>query len=152
MAAVSDPSFSGFDPELFRSKIKSTMRMGLPNTTSERATFRWTVGRTFASQDGGGSPWDFGATPLTTTAHADVLVDCAVEFVTRTTLAGGTALGEFETPRAVITILDEDYSSVVGADLVILGGNTYKIDFVAPPIGLFTVTIYQVHCSAMDES
>jgi hypothetical protein len=152
MATVSDPSFSGFNADLFRSKIKSTMRMGLPNTTAERATFRWTVGHTFASADGGGSPWDFGATPVTTTAHADVQIDCAVDFVPRATLAGGTAVGHFDTPRAIITVLDEDYPDIVGADTVLLGENVYTIDFVAPPVGLFTVTIYQLHVSAQDET
>jgi hypothetical protein len=35
---------------------------------------------------------------------------------------------------------------------VLLGQNTYVVDFVAPPIGLFNVTIYQMYCSARDES
>lgn len=147
------PSIGGaFNAAQFRSIIKSVMHMGLPETTGLRPTFRWTVERTFSSADDDGNPWDFSASPTTTTAPADVLIDCAVEFVPRATLAGGTALGHFDTPRAIITIMDVDYPSIEGADQVLLGGNTYHVDFVAPPIGLFDCTVYQLHVSAVDES
>ena len=152
MASTTDPRASGFDAAAFRDSIQFAMNMGLPQTASERVTFRWTPEKDYAIEDPGGNPYDYTATPTSTNAPADVQVDAAVEFVTRTTLSGGTPVGEFNTPRAVITLLDVDYAEVEGADQVLLGGNTYKVDFIAPPIGLFEVTIYQIHCSAMDES
>ena len=154
MAGTTDPRASGFDAATFRDSIQFAMNMGLPETTSERVTFRWTPEKDWRIEDPGGNPYDYSSTnaPTNTVAPADVQVDAAVEFVTRTTLSGGTAIGEFNTPRAVITLLDVDYAQIEGADKVLLGGNTYYVDFVAPPMGLFDVTIYQIHCSAGDES
>lgn len=143
---------TGFDAAAFRTAIKNTMRMGAPQDTNERATFIWTTTKTYSRADSGGKPWTKDASVQTTSAHDPVQIDVAVEFVPRSTLAGGTPVGNFETPRAIITVLDEDYALIEGADKVLLGENTYNIDFVAPPIGLFEVTVYQLHCSARDES
>lgn len=145
-------SNSAFDATAFRTAIRSAMTMGLPGTTSERATFRWTPDKTFATADGAGKPYSWGATPTTTTTHADVQVPVAVEFSARPAGSLSTVMGEFDTSRAVITVLDEDYADIVGADLVLLGGNTYEIEFVGPPMGLFDVTVYQLFCLARDES
>lgn len=154
MASTSDARASGFDAATFRDSIQFAMNMGLPETASERCTFRWTPEKDYRIEDPGGNPYDFTATntPTNTVAPADVQVDAAVEFVSRSTLSQGTALGELNTPRATITLLDVDYALVEGADQVLLGGNTYDVDYVAPPVGLFEVTIYQIHCSAVDES
>jgi hypothetical protein len=152
MASTTDPRASGFNAAQFRDAIKFAMNMGLPNTVSERATFRWTPDYTYSTSDPGGTPYDLESTPTATDAPEDVQIDCAVEFVSKANASGGTALGPFDVTRAVITILDTDYSSVAGADQVLLGENTYKVDFVAPPMGLFEVTIYQVYCTAVDES
>lgn len=147
------PGFGNqFDPVVFRDSVKKVMKMGAPDSEALRATFIWTPVSTYSTADSGGQPWSIDETPVTTTEHDPVLVDVAVEFVARTTLAGGTPLGHFDTPRAIITILDDDYALVSGADKVLLGGNTYTIDLVAPPLGLFSVTIYQLHCSAIDEA
>ena len=49
-------------------------------------------------------------------------------------------------------MLDVDYADVEGAEWVRLGGNTYDVLFVEPPMGLFDVTIYRIHCAARDET
>lgn len=152
MATVSTAGFSGFNAALFREKIKATMRMGLPQNPALRATFKWLTVNTYSAHDSNGNPWSFSSVPATTSAHADVLIDCAVEFKPRATLAGGTEVGHFDTPRVVLTVLDDDYALVIGATHVLLGTNTYNIDFIAPPAGLFEVTIYEIHLSAVDES
>lgn len=149
---TSDPRGSGFNETQFRDAIKFAMSMGTPQTEAMRPTFRWTTVKTFNNADSGGKPWTKNATPTSTESKPDVQIDCAVEFVTRTTLSGGTAIGDFDTPRAKLTVLDVDYPSIEGANEVLLGGNTYKIDFVAPPDGLFGVEVYYIHCSAIDES
>lgn len=128
------------------------MIMGLPLSESERITFRWTPESTWAVDDPGGSPYNFAATPVSTETHADVLVPAAVEFSARLASSSGESIGDFDNSRAIITILDEDYELVRTADLVILGGNAYEIEFVAPPLGLFEVTVYQLYCVARDES
>ena len=129
--------------------------MGLPNDVADRPTFKWDTVRTYANSanvDASGNPWNFSTTPTTSTTHADVQVDCAVEFIPRVTLAGGTPIGHFDTPRAIITVLDEDYTLIEGATSVTLGQNEYVIDYIAPPLGMFSVTVYQIHCSAKDEA
>jgi hypothetical protein len=152
MAGTTDPRASGFNATQFRDAIRFAMNMGLPQSTLERVTFRWTDHNDYAIEDPEGLPYKFTATPILTTSHVDVLATAAVEFVTRASLTDGSAVGSFDTPRAIITILDEDYVLVDTANRIVLGGNTYKIDFVAPPFGLFDVTVWQIHCTAMDES
>jgi hypothetical protein len=142
--AGSNPAF---DATAFRTAIKSAMAMGAPTSVQERATFRWVTAKTFNIDDPAGRPYDWGQAPATSTTTADVQIDCAVEFTS--TSSTTNAVGQFEKARATITVLDEDYVKIIGADQVILGGDTYVIDFVEPPIGLFEVTIYQVHCSAL---
>ena len=130
------------------------MNMGLPESSSERVTFRWSADPVFDTADNAGNPYDFTATPVSSPTRPDVQIDAAVEFMASTSLVSesGTVFGGFQTPSAVITVLDEDYPSVVGADKVLLGGTTYNVVYVAPPIGLFDLTIYQVHARAGDES
>lgn len=152
MASTTDPRAAGFDAAAFRDAIKFAMNMGAPEDTSERVTFRWKTVKTYNQADPHGNPYNRRATPVSTTTHADVQIDCAVEFIPRASLGTGTPVGDFETPRAIITVLDEDYPSVEGADEVLMGGNVYRIDYVQPPVGLFSVTIYQIHVSAESES
>ena len=160
MAETNDPRQAAFSSARFRDAIKFAMKMGTPNPTPNRGTFRWNDVKTYDVADGGGNPYDFTKVPLTTESWPDVQVDMAVEFISRSTLSGRTAIAEFDTPRAVLTILDEDWDLVLDTegtprpmpDVVLLGGNVYNIDYVAPDIGLFDVNVYQIHCSAVDES
>lgn len=152
MARVTNPAFAGFDAAAFRLAIRSTMTMAAPNATADRATFRWSPVKTFGTEDPGHNPYSWTATPSSTTTHADVQVPVAVEFSAPRLASKETPLGEFDTARAIITVLDVDYDLIVGADLILLGQNTYEIQFVAPPIGLFDVTVYQIYADARDES
>jgi hypothetical protein len=153
MATPTDANFgAGFDAAAFRSAIRSTMEMGLPNTAAERATFRWNVERTYEREDPSHNPYEWDEVPSTELTHADVQIPVAVEFSARPAASLDTAIGQFDVGRAIITILDVDYELVRGADLVLLGENTYVIDFVGPPIGLFEVTVYQAYASALDET
>lgn len=147
--ASSNPAFN---PAVFRQAIRDTMIMGLPNATAEKPTFRWNPNKTYATADPGGAPYDFTAAPVVTVAPADVQVAVAVEFSSRPAGSLETVIGEFDNSRVIITVLDEDYELIRGADEVILGGNTYDIQFVGPPLGLFEVTVYQIFAIARDES
>lgn len=154
MATSLDPLAAKFDAAGFRNSIKKVMVMGLPENVTERATFQWKTVRSYAIEAPSGNPYDFAATPSTTTSHPDVQVPVAVEFVPNATgrASGGTPIGEFDNPRVILTVLDEEYEQVKTADMVVLGGNTYFIQFWAPPIGLFSVTVYQCYLTAEDES
>lgn len=147
--AGSNPAFN---QDVFRDVIRTTMIMGTANPTTEKPTFRWNPSKTYTIQDPGGQPYDFTSAPVTTVAPADVQVPVAVEFSARPAGSLETSIGEFDTSRVIITVLDEDYALIKGADEVLLGGNTYDIQFVGPPIGLFEVTVYQIFAIARDES
>lgn len=143
---------SSFNAARFRTAIRNTMTMGMPNATADKATFRWTTQHTYNPQDRLDDPYTFTQTATTTTTHADVIVPVAWEFSARPSASVQTTVGEFDVSRVVITILDVDYDLVRGADLIVMGGNTYTIEFVAPPMALFEVDVFQIYCVARDES
>lgn len=148
LMAGSDPSFRADE---FRAAIREAMRMGAPNHQARRCTFRWSPQRTWAQADDGGRPYHWGTPPSSETTRPDVVLnEVAVE------LGGGsehgTGAGVLDVARATLTILDEDWDRVEGADTVLLGGNTYTVTFVEPPQGLFDVDVYTVHLEARDES
>lgn len=134
------------------------MTMGLPSEgnqatpSSLAATFRWDKQQTFDNVDPSGTPYDLTVSPVTDTTPADVQIPVAVEFSARPAGSLDTNLGEFDSSRAILTILDEHWVQVQGADQVLLGENVYDIQFTGPPIGLFEVTVFQVYCLARDES
>lgn len=143
---------SGFSAIEFRDAIHFAMNMGMPNTTSERATFYWKTSRDFDKKDSAGLPFGLKSQPLSTSETDPVQVPVAVEFA-RTNTGGvdGKAAGQFDTSRATITLLDEDYAKVFGADYMKIGGNRYEIDYVTS-VGIFDVTVYQIYAHAWDES
>lgn len=145
-----------FNAEKFRTAIRFSMNMGLPNSLSERATFIWDTQMTFPVADSSGKPFDFSASPSSTTTFTDVQIPVAIDFLGRGGDALSTRIGEMNVPRIVLTVLDEDFESLtqhdVFANKVRLDDAVYKIDYVGPPVGLFDVTIYQVYAQAMDES
>lgn len=148
--AGTTPSFSATN---FRRNIHFAMNMGLPNVVEERATFRWAPVRSWDKQDPQIQPYSWDAQPTTEVTHDDVQIHVAVDYQRSSGTGGatGTALGEFDTTRAIVTVLDEDYAEIIGATEVLLGGNIYVISFVQV-VGLFDVSVYQLHCKARDES
>lgn len=154
MATVTDPTFGGgFDGAAFKTAIRNAMLMGSPNQVEMKATFRWKDEKSYSKAGPGGRSYDLTATPMTDTTPVDVVLDTvAVQFVPRTTLSGGTPVGEFDTPRAVITMFTEEYDQVFGCNRVLLGTNTYQVDFWAPPTPLFDVDVFHLHVSAVDEA
>lgn len=143
---------SRFNSDRFKEAIHFAMQMAAPTQSAEGVIFRWETAKTFTQADPAGRPYSWAQAPASTTAHADVQIDCVVEFAARPAGSRDTPLGQFDTSRAIITVLDDDFPSIQGADLAIINGNTYEIQFVAPAIGLFDVTLYQLHLEARDES
>lgn len=152
MATVTAPGFGGFDADKFRDAIRNTMLMGMPNAEQERATFKWNPDRDFAIEDNGGDPYNLAATPVSSIQHPEVQVPVAVEFISRAAFSPQLPMGEIQNSRVIITILDLDFEEVRGADLVQFDTSDYEIDYVAPPIGLFDVTVYQIYATAIDEA
>lgn len=145
--AGSNPSFNAAN---FRTQIKATMRMGLPTNVADQATFVWEAVKTYANDDPNANPYNLAQAPTTSSQHANVRVDVAVEMLGNDLT--DTSVGQINNQHARITVLDEDYAQIVGATKVLLGQNTYEINFVSPPIGLFEVTVYQMDCTAIDEN
>lgn len=139
---------SGFDPDAFRSQITSTMVMGLPAKIDEQPKFYFRSSSAFpesAKLDSEGRPIDPRVRPTITQASPPIQVPCAVEFAPDTTNDQGLT-GTFWQTRAVLTLLDIHYELVKDAIEVQLGGRRYNISFLAPPVGLGSVTVYQLHC------
>ena len=140
---------TGFDPAAFRTGIKFAMQMGAPNSVSDRVTFVWRPAKTFSKTDPAGNPYDWSASPTTTETHADVVVDVAVTDLGRPT-PEHTAVGAIDAQKISLTLLDVDYEQVVGAQEVRWGGKTFQIDYVMPPIALFSVDIHTIFATAVD--
>ena len=149
MAVV--PGFGeNFDSTVFRNNIKNVMRMGAPNACEEKVTFRWPAEKTYVGKtDPSGRPYDLASATSSVVQKEDIQIDCAVEILDRNPT--GTPIGEFNNPRATITVLDIDYKKVQGSTIVLIGGNTYDVNYVEP-VGLFDVTIFTIHAQAVDES
>lgn len=152
---------SGFNATEFRNAIEFAMQMGLPGTQSERVTFQWDEAKTFSDPDERGNPYDWTSTPSSTVSAADVpaslTVPCAVEFSARRSSSGDTIMANFDAAAITVTLLDTQYALLQDANLglpnkMIVDGNTYDINFWGPPVGLFTVTVYQAYAQARDES
>jgi hypothetical protein len=144
-----------FDAAGFVTSIRATMRMGMPQDAGERLTFHWERTQTFEAPDEAGDPYDWAADPVTD-APGDVVagedgelqVDYAIEFA-----AGSdqdNVFGSFDVGKAVVTLLGEDYQKIKSADWATIAGVRYDIEFVSPPLGLFEVTVYQMHLTAAD--
>lgn len=120
------------------------MMIGLASNPQDRVTFRWSVVQTAAGpSDPSGIPYDLGSTPASVTSHPDVQVPCGVRYT-----AGqiqDTPLGEFDTSRPVLTLMDVDYDSVRGADKVVIGGTVFSVSFVAPPESLYDLTVWTIY-------
>lgn len=151
---------SRFSATKFRDGIRFAMEMGFPEDTAQQVTWQWRTERTFSKADSGGEPftWTSGEVTSTTTV-SDLIVDCAVKFNTvgGTSRVGGTGLGIFDTAKIEVTMLDTDWDVLLAhggrvPDQAVVDNTIYVVQFVAPPVGLFDVTIYQIFLNAIDES
>lgn len=128
------------------------MNMGAPEDSTKGVIFRWNTVTTHARMDPSGRPYRWDSTPTASVSNPDVIVDVAVEFSARPAGTRNTPEGQFDTSRAIITVLDVDYELIEGADLAIIDGDEYEILFEGPPVGLFETTIHTLICEARDES
>lgn len=141
-------SNAGFDADGFRTAIRFAMTMGSPTRTQEKATFRWTPQQTFNPQDPARRPYRWDQEPVTDTTPADIVLDnVAVEFATNRA-SGSTSVGDFVPLRATVTLLDDEYDQVAGADMVLLGGDAYIVSMTTV-VALFSVNVYQMFCERL---
>lgn len=138
---------TGFDPEAFRTSIRNTMIMGLPEPDELKPTFYFRSTYSYppgTKLDPEGKPIDPRIQATATPASAPLQVPCAVEFSPDATNNEGLS-GTFWTDRAMLTLLDTEYAQVEEAIEVDISGRRYLIQQMNP-IGLGTVTVYQLQC------
>lgn len=138
----------GFPADEFRDAIRTAMQMGSPNAATDKATFRWEPSVTVTPRSPSGRPYDWTAAPTADLTHEDVTLDeVAVEYAPARQLAG-TAPGTFVPLRAELTVLDEEYAQVRGANLVLLHGveaPTVWLIVAETETALFSVDVYTLH-------
>lgn len=149
-----------FDADVFRQAILDTMEMGMPTTLTERVTFHWNRERTFAQEDRAHHPYDVhGATPVTDEPQDEDNPDdtkqivYALEFAARPAGSSEVQFGQFDTSRAILTVLDSEWAMIADPkpDYATIDGAHYDIDFSAPPVALFEATVYTLYLTARDE-
>lgn len=151
-------SFASQFPEaLFRDAIRNTMKMGIPEDELARLTWHWNRAKSYTRPDTAGRPYEWTEEPTTNVSGNDdgvdsLVVDYALEFSARPAGSAITQLGEMDTSRAVVTLLDADWQIVKTADYATIGNSRYRIQFEAPPMGLFEVTVHTVYLEAVDEA
>lgn len=149
-----------FDADVFRQAILDTMEMGLPTDTAERLTFHWERDRTYTPEDRAHHPYDLDATPTTDEPQDpdnptdERQIVYALEFSARPAGSHEGQFGEFDTSRAVVTILDSEWVLIADPkpDYATIDGSRYDIDFSAPPVALFDATVYTLYLTAQDEA
>jgi len=151
MATPTDPTFgSDFDAAVFRAAITSTMEMGMA-TGDYEAIFFWEEEATYT--DGNTVPYDLTATPDSVTQVAKTLsVPVAVESNSGFGFTRNTGFGQVDSNQVRLTLLDEHWDQVSSADGVTFDDVDYTFDFSSPVVGLFSVNVHTIVCSAMDEA
>lgn len=120
MAGAADGASLGFSATEFRDAIHLAMRMGSPNQTLDKATFRWDPQRVYARHSPAAQPYVWANVPVTDLSHPDVVLDeVAVEY-TPARRVEGTSVGDFIPMRAEATVLDVEYARITGANWVLL--------------------------------
>lgn len=140
-------TLAGFDPDVFRTNIRNTMIMGLPEPDGLKPTFYFRTTFSYppgTALDPEGKPIDPRVQATATAASVPVQVPCAIEYSPDTTNNESLA-GTFWTDRALLTVLDTDYARIASAIEVDINGKRYMIQQMSA-VGLGNVTIYQLQC------
>lgn len=153
-------SDSRFNAAQFREAIHFAMSMGFPEDENQQITWQWDLLRQFVSQDSTGSPWEFKASEVVSEVDVeDMIVNCAVKFnPAGSTRTDGSPLGILDVASATVTMLDEEFDALMAhgsgrfPNKAKLDEATYEVQYIAPPYGLFEVTVYDIILAAIDEA
>lgn len=144
MAGAAEGAALGFSAGAFRDAIHTAMRMGSPNVTLDKATFRWDPTRLYARHSPAARPYVWADVAVSDLSQPDVVLDeVAIEYSARHTVEG-TSIGQFVPLRAEATLLDVDHDRVAGANWVLLHEVSWGV--VAETVGaLFGVDVYTLY-------
>lgn len=132
--------------------------MGMPPNEGDQLTWYWKREKTFDPQDRTKNPYDWTEAPATDVPgnpdepDGSLVVDYALEFSARPAGSIDVALGQMDTSRAVVTVMDDDYEKIKTADYAMISNTIYDIDFSGPPLGLFAVGVHTLYLLARDEA
>jgi len=141
---------SDFDADEFRRNIHAVMTLGAPPKAEEQATFYFAKTLVYNTPtDDDGIPFDPNAT-VTETQPAPVKVPCAIEYFDRE--ENPVPFGAVTASKIIVTLLDEDYDVVKTCVAVVVGGDRYFRKRTVPPVGLYSVGVYQIVCVAENET
>lgn len=140
----------GFDADAVRAGLRLAMTVGLPPATEDQPTFFMprTVTNT-ALADEHSVPFDVTAR-RTVEPPVTVRVPCAIEYFDN---AGKLEnFGVLVPTKVELTLLDEEYAKVKGFEFVVIGGNRFYYQRTETPLGLVSVGVYKIHCTAEDQT
>lgn len=141
-------SVPGFDADAVRAGLRLAMTVGLSPKEEEQPTFF------FARTATTDAPADEDAVPFDVTKKRvlgppqSVKVTCAVEY--HDNQGKIENFGLIVPSKVVLTLLDEEYEQVKGFQYVVIGGNRYWYKTTEAPVGLVSVGVYTIHCTAED--
>lgn len=140
----------GFDADAVRAGLRLAMTVGLPPLREDQPTFYFPAAVTNDSPaDETGVP--FGANARRRVAPPrSVKVPCGIEYFDN---AGKIEnFGVIVPTKVVLTLLDQDHAKVRGFHFVVIGGQRYFYDRTETPLGLVSVGVFTVHCTAEDQA
>jgi hypothetical protein len=151
-----------FNEPAFRDAILNTMLMGIPEDPFERLTFWWRRDQTYSPDDPAGNPYDWTEPPISDLpgnpdlpdqgTDQSLQVPYALEFSARPAGSSNTVFGEIDASRAIVTMMDVDFKKIEHADYATIGHSRYRIQFHAPPVGLFGVMVWTLYLESEDQA
>lgn len=140
----------GFNPEEVRAGLRFAMTVGLPTVLEEQPTFFFPRTATAGSSaDEDGIPFNPASTRVLGPPRS-VRVPCAIEYFDNQGKIEN--FGVIVPSKVELTILDTEYVLVKGFEYVVIGGSRYWYSRTAPPLGLVSVGVYIVYCTAEDQA
>lgn len=135
---------SEFDADAFRTGIRFVYNLAAPPVAEEQITFFYNSQLIYNTPvDGEDTPFDPQATVQRVAPRAVKNVPCGIEYfdAAHQEIVFGTVTAS----KIHVTLLDEDYQRVKGANYVVLGGEKYLYKVTEAPSGLFDVGLYVTH-------
>lgn len=140
----------GFVPAEVRAGLRLAMNVGLPTVTEDQPTFFFpATASTVGPADEDAVPFDVSQRRVVAPRRS-VRVPCAIEYFDNQGKIEN--FGLIVPSKLELTLLDEDYAKVRGFEYVVIGGNRYWYSRTAPPLGLVSVGVFTIYCTAEDQS
>lgn len=143
-------SVPGFNAGDVRAGLRLAMTVGLPPIEADQPTFFFPrTASTTGTADEDEVPFDI-TQKRTLAPPVSVKVACAVEYFDNQGKIEN--FGLIVPSKVEITVLDEEYQKIKGFEYVVIGGNRYWYSRTAPPMGLVSVGVFTIYCTAEDQA